>query len=178
MMAMPPTIRAVAMSRKASILLPGCHFRNVGKARFRIRAYVSTKMGRVLTIVETSDTGPLAIDQNDSITAIGARSSLKASRAIAEFRRFMLIICFAMWGRIEISKKVPDMQNMLTQNRFQNEMEARTYLLVISAIARNRLEPRKRSVVLPSQVVEPDGVCLKEMVTAPATTIIIDSHSR
>ena len=178
MMAMPPTIRVVAMSRKASILLPGCHTRNIGKTRFRIRAYANTKMGRVLIMVETSDTGPLAIDQNDSIMATGTRSSLKASRAIAEFLCLMLISCLRMWGRIETSKKVPDMQNAVSQVKFQNEMEARTYLLVISPIAKSRLEPKKRINILPSQVVEPDGLCPKEMVTAPATTIIIASHSR
>ncbi len=121
-MAIPPTIMAVAMSRKASILPPGCHSRNMGKIRFRIRAYVSTKKGRLLIMVETSDTGPLAIDHNDSIMATGARSSLKVSRAIAEFLCFMLINCLRMWGRIETSKKMPDIQNALSQNKFQNEM--------------------------------------------------------
>ncbi len=175
---MPLTIMAVAMSRRASILLPGCHSRNVGRIRFRIRAYVNTKMGRLLIMVETSDTGPLSIDRNASSMATGARSSLKMSRAIAEFLCFMLISCLRMWGRTETSKKVPDMQNALIQNKFQNEMEARTYLLVMSAIAKSRLEPKKRRNILPSQVVEPDGLCLKETVTAPATTIIIASHSR
>ena len=175
---MPPAIMAVAMSRRASILLPGCHSRNIGRTRFRIRAYVNTKMGRVLIMVETSDTGPLAIDHNDSITATGTRSSLKASRAIAEFLCLMLISCLRIWGRNETSKKVPDMQNAPSQDKFQNEMEARTYLLVMSAIAKSRLEPKKRTNILPSQVVEPDGLCLREMVTAPATTIIIASHCR
>ena len=175
---MPLTIMAVAVSRKTSILLPGCHSRNTGKTRFRIRAYVNTKMGRLLIIVETSDTGPLCIDHNDSIMATGARSSLKMSRAIAEFLCFMLISCLRIWGRIETSRKMPEKQNALSQDKFQNEMEARTYLLVMSAIAKSRLEPKKRINILLSQVVEPDGLCLKEMVTAPATTIIIASHSR
>ena len=177
-MAIPLTIMAVAISRKASILLPGCHSRNIGKTRFKIRAYVNTRTGRLLIMVETSDTGPLSIDHNDSIIETGARNSLKMSRAIAEFLCFMLISCLRMWGRIETSKKVPDMQNAPSQDKFQNEMKARTYLLVISAIAKSRLEPKKRRNILPSQVVEPDGLCLKEMVTAPATTIIIASHSR
>lgn len=175
---MPPIIMAVAMSRRASILLPGCHSKNVGKTRFRIRAYVNTKMGRLLTIVETSDTGPLSIDHKASVMAVGARSSLKVSRAIAEFLCFILISCLRMWGRIETSKKVPDMQNAVSQNRFKNEMEARTYLLVISAMAKNKLAPKRRKSILPSQVVEPDGLGLREMVTAPATTIIIASHCR
>ena len=129
-------------------------------------------------MVETSDTGPLSIDHNESIIATGARNSLKMSRAIAEFLRFMLISCLRTGVRIVISKKMPDMQNVLSQNKFQNEMEARTYLLVISAIAKSRLEPKRRREVLPSQVVEPEGLCLKEIITAPATTIIIASHSR
>lgn len=83
-----------------------------------------------------------------------------------------------MWGRIETSKKMPDMQKVVSQNRFKNEMEARTYLLVISAKAKNKLAPKKRKNILPIQVVEPDGLGLKEMVTAPATTIIIASHCR
>lgn len=83
-----------------------------------------------------------------------------------------------MWGRIEASKKVPDMQNVLIQNKFKNEMEARAYLLVKSAIAKNKLAPKKRKNILPNQVVEPDGLDRKEMVTAPATTIIIASHCR
>ncbi len=88
---MPLIIMAVAMNLKASILLPGCHSRNIGETRFRIKAYVNTKMGRLLIMVETSDTGPLAIDHNDSIIATGTRSSLKVSRAITEFLCFMLI---------------------------------------------------------------------------------------
>jgi len=175
---MPLTIMAVAINLKASILLPGCHTRNVGRTRFRIRAYVSTKTGRQLTMVETSDTGPLSIDHNASVMAVAAKGSLKMIKAIAEFLCFMLISCLKMWGRAEMSKKVPDMHEALIQNKFQNEIEARTYLLVISAIARSKLAPKKRKNILPSQVVEPDGLGLKEMVTAPATTIIIASHCR
>ncbi len=177
-MAMPPITMAVAISLRASILLPGCHSRNSGRTRARIIVYINTKTGRLLIIVETSDTGPLSIAHNASIMATGARSSLKASRARAEFLCFMLTSCLRMWGRIEVSKKMPDMQAELSQNKFQNEMEARAYLLAISAIAKSRLEPKRRKNVLPGQVVEPDGPCLKEMITAPATTIIIASHWR
>lgn len=177
-MAMPPTIMAVAMTRRASILLPGCHSIKAGRTRLRTRAYVNTKTGRLLIMVETSDTGPLSIDHNDSVMASGARSSLKMSRASAEFLCFMLISCLRMRGRIDSSKKVPDMQNAVMQNKFKNEMEARTYLLVMSAIAKNKLALKKRKSILPSQVVEPDGLGLKEMVTAPVTTIIIASHWR
>ena len=79
------------MSRRASILPPGCHFIKVGRTRFRMSAYANTKTGRQLTIVETSDTGPCSMDHSDSIMANGAMDSLKASRAIDEFLCFMLI---------------------------------------------------------------------------------------
>ncbi|MDP6576552.1 MAG: hypothetical protein QF594_01835 [Dehalococcoidales bacterium] len=59
MIEIPPAIMAVAISRKTSIILLVADFtRKWGKDRFRISAYITTKMGRLLIIVETSDTGP------------------------------------------------------------------------------------------------------------------------
>ena len=121
-MVIPVIIRAVAVSRKTSILLPGCHSRNMGRTRFRIRAYANTKIGRLLIMVETSDTGPLSMAHSDSIMATGARSSLKMSRAMVELLCFMLISCLRTWGRIETKKKIPDMQNVVSQNKCQDEI--------------------------------------------------------
>ena len=72
-------------------------------------------------MVETRDTGPFVSAQNDNAIPIGVNVSLRVSRAIAEFLCFMLFSCLMMWGRIETSKKIPDMQNALIQNMFQNE---------------------------------------------------------
>ena len=121
-MVMPLTIRVVATSRKTSALLPGCHSRNMGEIRLRIRANITTKIGRLPTIVETRDTSPLAIAQKESIIPSSANASLKASKAIVEFLCFMLLSCLKLQGRIETSKKIPDMQNTLNQSRFQGEM--------------------------------------------------------
>ena len=115
-------IMAVAMSRRASILLPECHSRNAGDRRLRIIANISTNIGRLLIIVDTRDTGPLSSAQNDSIIPIGASVSLKASKPMVEFLCFMLASCLMMWGRTETSKKILDMQNVLIQNMCQNEM--------------------------------------------------------
>ena len=128
-------------------------------------------------MVETNDTGPLSIDHSDSIMASGDRSSLNAIMASDEFLCFMAISLLKIWRRVEISKKATDMQNALTPNRFQNEIEARTYLLVISAVAKSRPAPKRRRNILPRQVVGPDVLCLNVVITAPATTIIIASHS-
>jgi len=121
-MVMPPTIMAVATSRKASIPLPGCHSRNIGETRLRIRANITTKIGRLPIMVETRDTVPLSIDHNNSNIPPIAKVSLKASRPIAEFLRFILPHCLRIWGRIETSKKIPDRQNPPSQDIFQNEM--------------------------------------------------------
>jgi len=94
----------------------------MGETRLRIRANITTKIGRLPIIVETRDTGPLSIAQSNSTIPPRAKVSLKASRPIAEFLRFMLLNWLRMWGRIEISKKIPDRQNPPTQDIFQNEM--------------------------------------------------------
>ena len=88
----------------------------------KTRQYLITKMGRLLVIVETRDTGPLSIAQSDSIMATGASNSLTMSKAMAIFLCFILISCLRTWGRIEKSKKIVDIQSALTQNKFQNEM--------------------------------------------------------
>ena len=119
---MPPTIMAVAISRKASILLPGCHSRNIGETRLRIRANMTTKTGRLPIIVETKDTGPFSIAESDSVIPTKAKVSLRASRPIADFLCFMLLSCLKVWGRIETSKKIPDTQNMVSQSKFHAEM--------------------------------------------------------
>ena len=121
-MIMPPTIIAVATSRKVSILLPGFHSRNVGKIRLRIRAKMTTKIGRLPVIVETSDTGPFCIAQSDSITPLIAKASLKKTKPIAEFLRFRLLSCLKVRGRIEKSRNILDMQNALIQNKLRNEI--------------------------------------------------------
>ena len=121
-MVIPPTIMAVAMSRRTSIPLPKSHPRNMGDKRLRIRANISTNIGRLLVIVDTKDTGPLSSAQNVNTIPNGANVSLKVSRPMAEFFCFILINCLMMWGRTETNKKIPDMQNVLSQNMFQNEM--------------------------------------------------------
>ena len=118
---MPLKIMAVAISRKASILLPGSHSRNVGKMRLRIMANITTNTGRLPMIVETKDTGPLFIAQNDNVIPIGANVSLKAIKTIAEFLCGMLPSCLRIWGRTETSRKIPDTQNAVRLNMFQNE---------------------------------------------------------
>ena len=118
---MPPTIMAVATSRKASTPLPSCHCRNLGEIRLRIKANIITNTGRLLAIVETSDTGPLSSAQNISSIPNGANVSLKASQPKTEFLCFMLLSCLAIVGRTETTRKIPDMQKALRQNIFQNE---------------------------------------------------------
>ncbi len=51
-------------------------------------------------------------------------------------------------------------------------------MLVMSARAKSRLEPKRRSIGLIFQIGAPDGLCLAEIIMAPATTIIIASHCR
>ena len=119
---MPLTIITVAMSRKASSPRPGCQSRNVGATRLKIKANMTTKIGRLPVIVETRDTGPFSIAQSDSTMAVGARSSLRMSKARAVFLCFILISCLRMRGRIEASKRILDMQTAFIENRFQNEM--------------------------------------------------------
>ena len=119
---MPPTIIAIAISRNASIPLLAGLIRNLGKMRLRTRAYRATKTGRLLTIVETKDTGPLSIADSDSIIPEKAKLSLKASRPIADFLCFMLLSCLKVRGCIETSRKIPDMQNVLSQSKFQAEI--------------------------------------------------------
>ena len=121
-MVMPPTIIAVATSRRASIPLLECHSRNAGDKRFRIMANMSTNIGRLLVIVDTRDTGPLCNAQNDSTIPAGANVSLKASNPIAEFLCFILSSCLTKRRRAENNKKMPDMQNVVSQNIFQNDM--------------------------------------------------------
>ena len=73
----PPTIMAVPISRRANIRLLDSHLRNPGERRLRIRADRTTNMGRLPTIGDTSDTGPLASAHIDNTMATGASISLK-----------------------------------------------------------------------------------------------------
>ena len=86
---MPPTTMAVEIIRRANVPLPECHSRNIGDTRLRIRANISTNIGRLLTIVDTRDTGPLANAQKDNATPPSANVSLKVSKPIAESLRFI-----------------------------------------------------------------------------------------
>jgi len=135
-------------------------------------------MGRLLTIVETRDTGPLSIAQNNSTAAITTSVSLKMSRAMAEFRRFILLNSLRARGRNEASRKIPDILNMLMQYIFQKEIWARPYLAATFPTAISKLEPSRRKNAFPGQVVEPLGVCLVETIAAPATTTITAIQSR
>lgn len=121
-MAIPPIIMAVAASRSTRAALVGRHFRNTGKTLPRIREYIKTKMGRLLRIVDTRDTGPLSIAQKESIIPMGARVSLKLRRAIAEFRRFIERSSWKARRRIETSKKSEDIQNAPIEYIFQKEI--------------------------------------------------------
>ena len=86
---MPLKIIVAAKIRNINSRLPGCHFRKVGQKRLRIRANITTNMGRLLTMVETSDTGPLFSAQNDKTVPVGARISLKTSMVRVEFLRLI-----------------------------------------------------------------------------------------
>ena len=175
-MVMPLTTMAVATKRRTSNPLPGCHSRNVGRTRLRIRAKMTTKTGRLLTMVETRDTGPLSIDQNASIAPSMAKVSLKTIIPKAEFRRVMLLSCLKVWGRNEIIRKTADRQNAKIQDKFQKEMYVRAYLPAMSEKARNRLEMKRERSGLLSRVFPPFEPCLIDIIIAPATTIIIASH--
>ena len=119
---MPPTIMAVAMSRNTSVALAVCHSINAGKIWLRIKAYMKTKMGRVLTIVDTKDTGPFSIAQKDSTAELSANTSLKISMAITEPRCPISRSSLKTLGRIDNSRKKKDIQNALSQYMFQKEM--------------------------------------------------------
>ena len=82
----------------------------------------ATKIGRLPMMVETKDTGPLCIAQNDNTIPTGAKVSAKVSRAMAEFLRFIFFSCSITEGRTEIRKKMPDEQNTSRLYIFQNEM--------------------------------------------------------
>ena len=110
-MLIPPTIIAIATSRNASIPPLADFIRNLGKIRLTTSVYRATKTGRLPMIVETKDTGPLCIAQNDSTIPAGANVSLKASKAMAELLCCISRSCLSMQGRSEISKKIPDIQN-------------------------------------------------------------------
>ena len=119
---MPPTIMTVAISRNASILLPGCHSRDIGEIRLRMRAYRTTKAGRLPSMVATREIGPLSIAVSDDISPPKAKVSLTAMRPKADFLRFMLLNCLKVWGRIDMSKKTPATQKVLSQSKFQADM--------------------------------------------------------
>ena len=119
---MPPTIMAVATNLRASIPLPGLHSSNLGAIRLRIRANITTKIGRLPIMVETSDTGPFCNAQKDSIAPDRARVSLRTIRPMVDFLCFILLSWLKVWGRIEMSRKIPDRQNVLVQSKFQTEM--------------------------------------------------------
>lgn len=121
-MAIPPMTMAVAISRRISIFLVGCHSRNVGDRWLRMRANTSTNIGRPLVMVATRETGPLCNAQNDSIIPVGTSVSLRMSRRIVELRCFMLSNCLITWRRSEMSRKMTDIQSALIQNMFQNEI--------------------------------------------------------
>ena len=111
--AIPPTIMAVAMSRMASMPfpVPGCQSMNIGEMRLRIRANMTTKAGRLPIMVETKETGPISIAQSEGAIPPKANVSLKASKAMAELLCCISRSCLSMQGRSEISKKIPDIQN-------------------------------------------------------------------
>ena len=113
---------AVAMSRNINVLLIADLMRNPGKTVPNNKEYIATKTGRLLMIVETRDTGPLCIAQYDSTIPIGAIVSLKAIKLIATLFRFISLSSLRTWGRIENSRKLPDMLNATRENKFQNEI--------------------------------------------------------
>ena len=121
-MLIPLTIIAIATRRKASIILSPDRIMNSGAARLRISANIATKIGRVPRMVETKDIGPLSIAQKLNTNPIAASVSLKTSRAMAEFLRFIFLNCLKVPGCVDISSKVPDMQNAVRVNEFQNEI--------------------------------------------------------
>ena len=113
---------AVPISRKASITPSVRHSRKAGRRRLRIRAYITTNIGRVLLIVDTSDTGPLCNAHIDSNIAVGAIVSFKAINANDDFFRFILTICLRTLGLTEISRNEADIKKALIQNIFQNDI--------------------------------------------------------
>jgi len=123
MTVIPPTIIAIAIRRRANIPPSACHSINLGKRRLRIKANINTNTGRLPpTIVDTSDTGPAFNARNMSNIVIGANISLNTSQAVVEPFCFRLASCRKMWGRSEVRIKMPDMQNPLIQNMFQDEI--------------------------------------------------------
>lgn len=74
-MAIPPTIMAVAISRRANMPLAKRTPRKPGNKRLKIRAKISTNMGRLLRIVETKETSPLCNAQCDNTTPMTAAQS-------------------------------------------------------------------------------------------------------
>ena len=74
--------------------------------------YIATKKGRVLQIVDTRDTGPLAIAQNWSTVASITSISLKVSMVKADFNWVISLSCWIVLGRIEIISEIPDRQKI------------------------------------------------------------------
>lgn len=120
-MVMPPTIIAVAMSRSASIPLPGCHSRDVGEMRLRIRANITTTIGRVPITADTRDIGPISIARYASITDTITKTLPVVIRPIVESLFSRLVSCLMMCGRSEISKRTPAEHRPKSQDIFQNE---------------------------------------------------------
>ena len=79
-------------------------------------------MGRLLIMVETSDTGPLDNAQNEVVIAIGVKVSLNAINTSDRLRYAMSLSCRSTWSRSEKTKNIPKIQNALTENMFQKEM--------------------------------------------------------
>ena len=101
MMLMPPKIMIMAMNLNIIPRLVTRLMRNPGSTILRIILYIAIKTGRVAEIVETRDTGPLAIAQICSREARRANNSLKPSRDRVEFLRFMANNSLMTAGRIE-----------------------------------------------------------------------------
>ncbi len=115
-------MRMAATSLRPRASLPGCHTRKLGQIRLRIRADTTTKMGRVLAMVDTRDTGPLSIAQKNSTAPASTSSSLTATSVSAEAGRFKLPSSYTTRGRSEISKKITARTVMLSQYMFQKEI--------------------------------------------------------
>ena len=132
---MPPTVMAVAIRRNAHTLLPPDQSKNWGKRRLRIRVYIATKIGRLLTIVEIRDTGPLSIAQNN--TANPEIAIVSAINAIVKVEPRCLTFCNCLKkrGRIENENQKTVMQSEVTENIFQDDIWARAYFAIMSAKA-------------------------------------------
>ncbi len=78
-------------------------------------------MGRLLIMVETSETGPFDNAQYYVVIAIGVKVSLNAINPSDRLRYFMCLSCRSTLGRTDKLKNIPKIQNALTENMFQKE---------------------------------------------------------